>query len=243
MVAGEVGVARRGSFRADLLAASLHVAPVALGMVSLGLAFGLLLTQLGLPWWWAPIFSTVVYAGSLEFLLATMVVAAVPLAQIVVATLFVNSRHIFYAFSFPLHQVHHPLGKVYSAYALTDEAYALTASGQVGAWSGRRLLLLQLLLQLGWVGGATGGALLGLALPLEAVSGFDFALTALFIVLAMDAYRANPNLSLLLAAAGCGVGAIFFFPGQMLLVAYCAFFVLLLGWYAAKKNLRGKRRA
>ena len=40
--------------------------PVTLGMVPLGLAFGLLITQVGFAWWWAPIFSFVIYAGSME---------------------------------------------------------------------------------------------------------------------------------------------------------------------------------
>ena len=37
--------------------------------------------------------------------------------------------------------------------------------------------------------GAGLGGLLGEALPIERLQGLDFALTALFIVLAIDAYR------------------------------------------------------
>lgn len=45
-----------------------EAAPVFLGLVPLGLAFGVFITQLGFAWWWAPIFSVVIYAGSMEFL-------------------------------------------------------------------------------------------------------------------------------------------------------------------------------
>lgn len=41
---------------------------VAIGLIPLGLAFGLLMVQTGFAWWWTPIFSIVVYAGSMEFL-------------------------------------------------------------------------------------------------------------------------------------------------------------------------------
>ncbi|MFH8927571.1 AzlC family ABC transporter permease [Streptomyces pristinaespiralis] len=40
-----------------------------LGLVPMGLAFGILATHTGLPWWTTPLFSTVMYTGTLEFLL------------------------------------------------------------------------------------------------------------------------------------------------------------------------------
>ena len=36
---------------------------VGLGLIPLGLAFGVLMTQTGFAWWWTPIFSFVIYAG------------------------------------------------------------------------------------------------------------------------------------------------------------------------------------
>ena len=52
----------------------------------------------------------------------------------------------------------------------------------------RRILWLQLFMHLYWVGSATAGALLGSLIP-DSVTGLDFALTALFTVLALDAIR------------------------------------------------------
>ena len=62
-------------------------------------------------------------------------VAAVPLLQVASTTLIVNLRHVFYALSFPLDRVDGALAKVYSTYALTDEAYAGTSAdpGRVSA--------------------------------------------------------------------------------------------------------------
>ncbi|MGY1661694.1 AzlC family ABC transporter permease [Geodermatophilus sp. SYSU D00705] len=214
--------------------------PVCLGMVPLGIAFGLLVLHSGLAWWWAPVFSAVVYAGSLEFLLVAMVTAAAPLAQVALTTLVVNSRHVFYALSFPLHRVRGRLGRTYSTFALTDEAYAMTATPEGRRWPGARILVLQVLLHLSWVSGAALGALLGEALPLDSLRGLDFALSALFIVLAIDAYRARPDLRTAVLALGCALAAVLLLPGQMLLAAYAAFTLLLLLRCAVGR--RGARR-
>ena len=68
-----------------------------------------------------------VYAGSMEFLAVGLVVAVTPLPQLALTTFLVNFRHVFYALSFPLQRVRGRAGRTYSMYALTDEAYALTA--------------------------------------------------------------------------------------------------------------------
>ncbi|MGH3642106.1 MAG: AzlC family ABC transporter permease, partial [Mycobacterium sp.] len=88
-------------------------APVGFGLFSLGLAFGLVVVHAGLAWWWATVFTAVVYAGSLEFLLVGLAVAATPLAQVAATTLIVNLRHVFYALSFPLDRVDGVLARVY----------------------------------------------------------------------------------------------------------------------------------
>lgn len=59
-----------------------EAAPVFLGLVPLGLAFGVFITQLGFAWWWAPIFSVVIYSGSMEFLDPWLIGAGVgPISQ------------------------------------------------------------------------------------------------------------------------------------------------------------------
>ncbi|GGY79236.1 putative integral membrane amino acid transport protein [Streptomyces olivaceoviridis] len=196
---------------------------VGLAFVPLGLAFGALVTQSDLPWWWAGLSAALVFAGSFEFLLIGLVIAAAPLAAIALSAFLVNVRHVFYALSFPLHRVNGRLGKVYSTYALCDEAYALTTDEQARSWPSPRILWLQFSLHLYWVGGSTAGALLGSLIP-DSVTGLDFALTALFAVLALDAVRnlrgdlPTPALALLSALA-----ARLLCPDQLLLAAFALF--------------------
>jgi len=201
---------------------------VGLGLIPLGLALGMLITQTGLPWWCASLFTAVVYAGSFEFMLVGLAAAAAPLATVALTALLVNVRHIFYALSFPLHRVNGRLAKGYSTFALTDEAYALATGAQARSWSGARMLWLQGLLHLYWVGGATAGALLGSLLP-GSVAGLDFALTALFTVLALDAVgERRRDLSTPVLALLSALVARLLFPGELLLAAFALFTAALL---------------
>jgi branched chain amino acid efflux pump len=203
------------------------VAPVGLGLSSLGVGFGVLVVQAGLPWWWAPLSTALIYAGSLEFLLIPVALTGTPLAGVAATALVVNGRHVFYALSFPLQQVRGRLARTYATFGLTDEAYALTAGPQAQTWTSKRIVVLQLLLQSFWVAGATVGALAGTRLPLDRLQDLDFALTALFVVLAVEALRATRDLPTAGLATLCALAAQAVFPQQMLLVALALFAGLL----------------
>ncbi|WP_395308373.1 AzlC family ABC transporter permease [Mycobacterium sp. AMU20-3851] len=203
-------------------------APVGLAFLPLGMALGLLVVHAGLAWWWAPVFAAVIYAGSLEFLMVGLAATGAPVATAALTALIVNSRHVFYALSFPLHRVRGVPGKIYSTYVLSDEAYAVAVSPVAEHWTGRQILTVQAALHLTWTVSAAGGGLLGVALPLERLHGLEFALTALFIVLAIDAYRQHPDPLTAVAAVLCAVAAWMLVPGQMLVWAFAAFTVLLL---------------
>jgi 4-azaleucine resistance transporter AzlC len=199
-------------------------------MFPLGITFGLLVVQSGLAWWWTPVFSGLVYAGSLEFLLIGLVVALTPLPSLALTTLLVNSRHVFYSLSFPLHRVRGRLAKAYAMFALIDEAYALTAARAAESLSIRRILWTQALLQSYWVGGGLVGASIGRWLP-SPVRGLDFALIALFTVLALETCRSGRDVPGPLLAVGCAVAARLAAPAAMLVVAMALYVLGLLVRY------------
>ncbi|MFI9786660.1 AzlC family ABC transporter permease [Kitasatospora sp. NPDC051984] len=207
---------------------------VGLGLYPLGIAFGVLLVQSGFDWWWAPVFSLLIYAGSLEFLAIGLLLAVTPLASVAVTTFLVNFRHVFYGLSFPLHRVRGRAAKAYSVYTLTDEAYALAAARP--QLTGRRIVAIQAFCQAYWVLGGVTGALLGAALP-GTVRGLDFALTALFAVLAVDGWRATRDVPGPILALLSALAALLLAKGQLLVVA--------LGLYVASLTvrylLRGRR--
>ncbi|MGU3582052.1 AzlC family ABC transporter permease [Rhodococcus sp. C26F] len=209
---------------------------VGLGLIPLGLAFGVVLTQGGFDWWWAPIFSTVIYAGSMEFLAIGLIAAVTPLASVAAATLLVNFRHVFYGLSFPLHRIRSRLGRLYGVYALTDESYAIVAPKAREQLTGTRILTVQVLCQLMWVVSGTVGALIGAVLP-EGLAGLEFALTALFAVLAIDAFRANRDVPAPVIALVCGLVALLVAKEQMLLVGLGLFVVCLFARFVYRNKV------
>ncbi|KNB54100.1 AzlC family ABC transporter permease [Streptomyces caatingaensis] len=226
----------------DVRAALKDSSSVGLALFPLGIAFGVLVVHSGLDWWWASAITAFVYAGSLEFLLVGLITAATPLAQVALTAFLVNFRHVFYALSFPLHRVRSRAGKVYSTYTMTDEAYALTTGESAQSWSGRRIVWLQALCQVYWVVGATLGALCGALVPAR-LTGLDFALTALFVVLAVDAYLAKRDIPTPVLALVCALAARFLLPGQMLLVALGLFTAGLLARRALAARGMGEEAA
>jgi len=199
---------------------------VGLGLIPLGLAFGVVLTQGGFDWWWAPIFSTVIYAGSMEFLAIGLIAAVTPFLSVAAATLLVNFRHVFYGLSFPLNRVRGRFARLYSVYALTDESYAIVAPKARETLSSTRILTVQVVCQLVWVASGTVGALVGAVLP-EGLTGLEFALTALFTVLAIDAFRANRDLPAPVIALVCGLVALLVAKDEMLVVGLGLFVLCL----------------
>jgi 4-azaleucine resistance transporter AzlC len=194
--------------------------PCAAGMVPLGIAFGVLVVQAGLAWWWAPAFSALIYAGSLEFLLLAGATAslAVSLAAVAVTTLLVNGRHVFYCLTFPLHRIEGRIGRSYGVFALIDEAYALTSAAPGSELTGHQIVLMQALLQCYWVGGGLLGTAAGDAVAAR-LPDLSAVLTALFAVLATEAVRSLRSVRVPLAALGCAAVARWAAPGQFLLVA------------------------
>ena len=68
--------------RAEIVAGLRITAPVAAGYIPLGLAYGLLVVQLGLPWWMAPALSLAAYSGSAELLVVTLASHNPPLPRV-----------------------------------------------------------------------------------------------------------------------------------------------------------------
>ena len=79
--------------------AFLHSVPVMFGYIFLGIAFGLVLQETGFGPLWALASSLLIYAGSMQFLLPSLLIGASWL-EIAVMTLLVNGRHLFYGLSF-----------------------------------------------------------------------------------------------------------------------------------------------
>ena len=203
---------------------------VGLGIFPLGIALGVLVIQAGLPWWLAPALSIGIFAGSVELLLVSLIAAATPLVTIAVTVFAVNFRHVFYPLSFPIQAVRPGLPRAYSIYAMIDEAYATYVLMPPEKLSSARMVTGQFFMQAYWVAGGLVGVALASMLP-EPIEGFEFALVALFVVMALDAARTKSEIPSVVLAGLAVAFAMLAFPGAEVLAALIAYTALLVVRY------------
>ena len=163
--------------------------PVGLGYLPAGFAFGVLAIQAGLPVWLALLMSVLVYAGALQYAAIPMMASGAGLAAFALTTLAINLRHVLYAMPLIPALSRRRLARYYTLASLTDETYSLVTTmpqdRRAALW-----LPISLINQGWWVAGTLVGALAGPVLG-QHVPNLDFALPCLFLILAIEQYRAS----------------------------------------------------
>jgi len=204
--------------------------PVLFGYVPLGVAFGLLFNTLGCPWFYAGLSGLVVFAGSAQFLCVNLLAAHASLAAIFFATLSLNLRHMFFGFSMFHRFPENRWLKPYLIFGLTDETYSvLTATKLENRREDERFCLWVTFLNHSyWVLGCALGGLLGSRFRFD-TRGFDFVLTALFVVLALEQAFAVKRAFPFVIAGAAGAAALKICPKQMLPFSLAIVFAILLG--------------
>lgn len=175
----------------------------------------------GLPGWLAPLTAIIVLGGSIEFVMIALISGGASLAIMAATTFAVNFRHVFYPLSYPRHLIRTSWGWFYGAFSLTDEVYAIL-NGRHGLTSQRQVLLFQFGGHLTWAVSAACGVLLGQIIPPE-FKGLDFAMVAMFTVLALDFFAHSRQLRPLLYSLAASSIAWVVFPGKFLLSALLIF--------------------
>lgn len=222
-----------------------YTLPVLFGYITLGIAFGLVLTDANYPWWLAPVMSIFMYAGAAQFIIVGLFAAGTPLAAILVTEALVNIRHIVYGLS--LISKYKDTGKwrPYLIFALTDETYSLLTTVDVPEDSKPANFYgaVSLLDQCYWITGSIIGALLGQVIPFD-LTGVDFSLTALFAVLTVEQLIKTKDIVPIFIGAVCTTGAILLWrfgiiasSSNILLIALCAG----IAGIALVKGLGGKK--
>ena len=103
--------------------------PILLGVIPFGMIFGALAINAHLTIAAAQLMSSVIFAGSAQFIAAQMIGAGASALVTVLVVFVVNLRHILYSASLAPHVKHLKLSwKLLLAYLMTDEAYAVTVT-------------------------------------------------------------------------------------------------------------------
>ena len=146
-----------------LRAAAPQTIPVLAGYFVLGMGYGIYVQSLGLPVWMPMLMGTVVYGGSLEFVLASLLLSAFsPLSAFLMA-LMIQARHLFYGLAMLERYKGYGLRSFYMIFAMSDETFSITCSAEPpeGVDRGWFMFFITLLDQCYWVFSAGLGAVVG----------------------------------------------------------------------------------
>lgn len=192
-----------------LRAAFPHTLPVLAGYLALGMAFGLMMSGIGLGPVWAGLMSLTIYAGSGQILAVSLLAAGAALTQTALLTLVLHMRHFFYGLSLIRQFRDTGWRKPYLIFGLTDETYALLTSTPVPPEvpAPDFYFAVTLLNQSYWVLGSLAGAVAGALIPFS-TEGVDFAMTALFVVLLVEQVKKRENRLPALVGLACALGAL-----------------------------------
>ncbi|WP_125581641.1 AzlC family ABC transporter permease [Levilactobacillus cerevisiae] len=161
------------------------VLPTVFGYIGVGLAFGIVAHTSHLSLLVVGGLSFVVYAGSAQFIITSMLLLHDPLSAIFISTFLVNSRMILMSTSLAQYFKHESLVRnLLIGTLVTDETFALAmnkqnkTNGKLSfAWQSAANLVAYLV----WGVATVVGAILGGLIADPTRFGFDFALTAMFI--------------------------------------------------------------
>lgn len=180
--------------------------PMQVGIAPFGIIFGTLAGVGGLSLLQAVGMSALVYAGSAQFIVISLLGSGASAAVILLTTLIVNLRHVLYSATLQPHVSALPQRwRLLLAFWLTDETFAVVqrfyrVHGRTPQahwyWLGVATALYAC-----WVGSSLVGVLFGQAVPDMAGWGLEFAMLATFIGIVVPMLRNRPQIAAALVAA------------------------------------------
>ena len=164
--------------------------PVCIGMLSVGLSFGLAARQVGLSVLEATMMSLIVVAGSSQFLAINMLAQGTPPMVIVLGTFLINIRHLVMSTYVMNRLKDTPLyKKLLLAYVVCDESFSLFSLSRRQENDAAYLGGLNVAMHLTWTAGTLLGALLMNIIPPRMSDALGIAIYATFIAILMPSLQ------------------------------------------------------
>lgn len=207
-----------------------YTIPVIIGYIFLGVTYGIMVSQTGLNPIFAPLMSLTIYAGSMQFVILPLLKTDISIIAIIVLTLSVNIRMMFYGVSL-IKEYKSSRSKFLFILTLSDETFALDTSIKPPADVNKSdfFLAIGIINYLVRALASYVGALLGGLISFNTM-GMDFVLTALFLVLLVEQYYSTPNHKpLKIGLALSIISLLIFKPGKFMIPALLLIVLSLYG--------------
>lgn len=167
-----------------------YTLPICTGFLALGIAYGIYMNSKGFSFLYPMLMSLLIFAGSMEIVTTTLLLAAFHPISALLMALTVNARHLFYGIS--MLEKYRMAGKKkwYLIFGMCDESFSINCSVTPPKEVDRGWFMfwVTLLNHIYWVAGATIGGILGSYIQFN-TKGIDFVLTALFVVIFLNQWN------------------------------------------------------
>ena len=206
---------KRNQLWSTFCAAFPYTVPIFAGFVFLGIAYGIFMHSLGFSAIYPILMSLLIFAGSMEFVAANLLLMAFNPINALFLTLMVNARHLFYGIS--MLDKYKGIGKkkFYMIYGLCDESFSInyTVDTPENVDKGWFMFFVTLLNHFYWVLGATIGGIFGSLVKFN-TEGLDFVMTSLFVVIFIEQWLKEKNHLSALIGLGLSIVSLIIFGGN-----------------------------
>lgn len=163
------------------------------GYLVLGIGFGILLNDIGYGPFTCLMMSGLIYAGSMQYVMISLLSTGASIIQTALMTLMVNIRHLFYGISMLEKYKDTKPYRPYLIFGLTDETFSIVVRDLEDDIDKKRYYFLVTLLdQIYWIIGSMIGNILGNIIPFD-TTGIDFSMTALFVVIVVSQWESTDD--------------------------------------------------
>lgn len=164
-----------------------YTIPIFAGFWFLALAYGILMNVNGFSFVYPMLMSVLIFGGSLEFIVVTMLMSTFSPLSALTITLLVQARHLFYGITMLDRFKGMGWKKPYLIFGMCDESFSINYTAKIpeDVDKGWFAFFVTLLNHFYWVSGATIGGLVGSLLNFN-TKGLDFVMTAMFVTIFTD---------------------------------------------------------
>lgn len=205
-----------------------YTLPICAGFLFLGMSYGFFASSKGFSFIYPLCMSMFIFAGSMEFVTVSLLLASFNPVYSFLLTLMVNARHLFYGISMlDTYKDYKGIKKFYLIYGMCDESFSINCAVTPPPEIDRKwfMVWVTLLNQIYWVFGATMGAVLGSVIHFN-TTGIEFVMTALFFVMFLDQWNASNRHLPALIGVICSLACLLIFGKSNFMIPAMALIIL-----------------
>lgn len=229
MSAGKTRTEKRIRMKLAFRSAFPQTIPVFAGLWFLGITYGVLLSVSGFSFWYPLAMSIIIFGGSLEFVVVSMLLGAFQPLQSFLMALMIQARHLFYGIS--MLEKYKGMGwkKIYLIFGMCDENFSINYSAEIpeDVDKGWFMFFVTALNQFYWVSSATLGGILGSYITFN-TDGLEFVMTAMFVVIFLEQLKKEKKHYSAIAGLVCSIACLIGFGSESFLLPTLASILLLL---------------